>query len=190
MAKKLLFTDQQREEIERAMKGTHAGHVYKRLLVLKLRAVDQYDNEKAGKAAGLHETSVSRIVTRYQTEGIQAIVGKRHNHGRRYMTLEQERDFLKEFIQAAQAGQVIEARQIHLAYEKAVGHPVTRAAIYYMLHKHGWRKIMPRSKHPKKASEDEIQAYKKNQREDYFASYEQETAPGNVSGRGWIWTNQ
>lgn len=86
------------------MKRTHAGHVYKRLLVLMLRAVDQYDNEKAVKAAVLHETSVSRIVTRYQTEGIQAIVGKRHNHGRRYMTLEQERDFLKEFIQAAQAG--------------------------------------------------------------------------------------
>lgn len=185
-----MFTDQQRQEIESAMKGTHAGHVYKRLLVLKLRAVDHYDNERAGKVAGLHATSVSRVVTRYQTEGIQAIVGKRHNHGNRYMTLEEERNFLRGFIEAAQTGQVIETRQIHMAYEKAVGHPVTRAAIYYMLHKHGWRKIMPRSKHPKKASEDEIQAYKKNQREDHFASYGQETASSDVSERGWIWTNQ
>ena len=190
MAKKMSFTDEQREEIQKAMKGKHAGHVYKRLLVLKLRAVDQYDNEKAGKVAGLHVTSVSRIVTRYQAEGIEAIVGKRHNHGKRYMTLEQEKSFLKGFIQAAQAGQVIEVRDIHMGFEKAVGHPVTRAAIYYMLHKHGWRKIMPRSRHPKKASEEEIQAYKKNQREDSDASYGQETASGDVSGRGWIWTNQ
>ncbi|MCI8758540.1 MAG: winged helix-turn-helix domain-containing protein [Oscillospiraceae bacterium] len=33
--------------------------------------------------------------------------------------------------------------------------------IYCVLHRHGWRKVMPRSKHPKKASEDEIAASKK-----------------------------
>ncbi len=140
--------------------------------------------------AGLHETTVSRIVTRYQQERMQAITGWRHNHGSRYMTWEQEKVFLKTFMETAKAGQVIEVWQIHIAYEKAVGHPVTRAAIYYRLHKHGWRKIMPRSQHPKKANEEEIRAYKKNQRKDRVATYGEEKPPNHVSGRGWIWADQ
>lgn len=190
MAQRIQFTESQCEEIKQAMQGTYPGHVHKRLLALKLRAIDQYDNEKAGQIAGVHVTTVSRIVSRYQTEGIQAIVGKRHDHGNRYMTREEEAVFLKQFTQSAEAGQVIEVRQIHQAYEEAVGHPVTRGAIYYMLHKHGWRKVMPRSKHPKKASEDEIQAYKKNQGEDILATYGKEKPTSDVSRRSWIWTYQ
>ena len=190
MGQKKRFTERDREEINKSMRGTHPGHVYKRLLALKLRAIDEYDNETAGKIAGLHATTVSRIVSRYFVEGLQAIVGKRHNHGNRYMTIEQEKAFLKKFVEIANKGQVIEVQQIHSAYEREVGHPVTRAAIYYMLHKHGWRKVMPRSQHPKKASEDEIQAYKKNQGKDFVAAYGQEKPTVDVSGRGWIWTNQ
>ena len=190
MAQRKQFTAAQCQEIKDAMKGTYAGHVYKRLLALKLRAVEQYDNEKAGQIADIHATTVSRIVSRYQSEGLQAIVGKRHNHGKRYMTIEQETEFLSQFLCTADAGQVIEVQQIHKAYEKAVGHQVAKGTIYYMLHKHGWRKVMPRSKHPKKASEEEIQAYKKNQREDSLATYEQEKRTSNVSGRSWLWTHQ
>ena len=189
MAQRIRFTESQCQEIKAGMQGTYPGHVYKRLLALKLRAVDQYDNEKAGQITGLHATTVSRIVSRYQAQGLQAIVGKRHDHGNRYMTREEEKDFLQQFIQSAGAGQMIEVQQIHQAYEKAVGHPVTRGMIYYMLHKHGWRKVMPRSKHPQKASEEEIQAYKKNQRENGLATYGYEKPTNNVSGRGWIWTH-
>ena len=56
------------------MKGSHPEHVYKRLLALKLRGIDGYSNEKVGQLRGLHITAVSRIVSRYQREGIEAIV--------------------------------------------------------------------------------------------------------------------
>ena len=62
----------------------------------------------------------------------------------------------------SEAGHVIVAGEIHRAYEKAVGHSVTRNAIYYLLHKHRWRKVMPRSKHPEKASGEKIMPYKKS----------------------------
>ena len=38
---------------------------------------------------------------------------------------------------------------------KSVGH------IYAVLHRNGWRKTMPRSRHPKKASDEAIEASKK-----------------------------
>jgi len=35
------------------------------------------------------------------------------------------------------------------------------AQVYRVLHRHGWRKVMPRSKYPKKASEEVIETSKK-----------------------------
>lgn len=172
------------EEIRREMKKTNPSHINKRLLVLKLHYEDGMKSKDAGKIAGLHTTSVNRILKRYQTQGIQAIVGVRHNHGNRYMTREQESEFLKQFSTMAEAGQVIEVTEIYRAYEQAVGHPVTRAAIYYLLKRHGWRKVMPRSKHPKKASDEAIDAYKKNQPNHPYDAYGAEKTTSDVSGRG------
>lgn len=177
-------------EILRELRKTNPAHVGKRLLVLKLVILDGMENLSAGKIVGLHYTSVSRIVNRYRVQGIEAIVGVRHNHGNRYMTREGEAEFLRKFSTLAEAGQIIEVTQIHRAYEEAVGHPVTRAAIYYLLKRHHWRKVMPRSKHPQKASDEEIDAYKKNVPDPPIDAYEQEKGTAHVSGRGWLWTNQ
>ncbi len=49
---KMSFSEAQQKEISKAMKGTYASHVLKRLLVLKLRALDQYDNKKQGRWRG------------------------------------------------------------------------------------------------------------------------------------------
>lgn len=177
-------------DILRELKKTNPPHVNKRLMVLKLIILDEMDNLSVGQIVGLHITSVSRIVNRYRVKGIEAIVGVRHNHGNRYMTREKETEFLQKFSTLAEVGQIIEVTQIHLAYEEAVGHPVTRAAIYYLLKRHHWRKVMPRSKHPQKASDEEIDAYKKNVPDPPIDAYEQEKGTAHVSGRGWLWANQ
>ena len=44
---------------------------------------------------------------------------------------------------------------------KGIGHSIGTSQIYYVLHRHGWRKVMPRSRHPKKASEEVIETSKK-----------------------------
>ena len=51
--------------------------------------------------------------------------------------------------------------QLISSYEQAVGHRTGGSQIYYVLRRHGWRKVMPRSKHPKKASEEVIETSKK-----------------------------
>lgn len=181
------FNEQEAAQIVQAQKGTYPSHIVKRLLALKLKAVDGMDNRAISKIVGLHETSVSRLIGRYKSEGMEAIVGIRHNHGNRYMTMAQEEAFLAKFKEQAVGGHVIEVTQIHKAYEEAVGHSVTRAAIYYLLHKHKWRKIMPRSRHPKKASDEAIEAYKKNSGRDPKHPKGAASVTGNVSGRGWIW---
>ena len=63
--------------------------------------------------------------------------------------------------ESAEKGELVEISEIARAYQSAVDHPVSNGQIYFVLHRHGWRKVMPRSRHPKKASEEEIAASKK-----------------------------
>lgn len=159
--------DRERSSMNRNSEGTEENkptQCKQKAASFKADNTGQMDNLSAGQIVGLHYTSVSRIVNRYRVQGMESIVSVRHNHGTRYMTHEKESRFLSRFSTLAEAGQVIEVTQIHSAYEEAVGHPVTRAAIYYLLKRHHCRKVMPRSKHPQKASDEEINAYKKSTR--------------------------
>lgn len=188
--KRAEFSEAEKAEILSAQKGTYPTHVYKRLFTLKLKAVDEMRSEEAGKIVGLHATSVNRIVARYKQEGMEVMVGIRHNHGNRYMSREEEKAFLAGFQNQGEAGHIIEVREIHHAYEHEVGHRVTRNMIYYLLHRHQWRKVMPRSRHEKKASEEEIGTYKKNHRNDHLPEKDTAKTSGHVPGRGWIRANQ
>ena len=77
------------------------------------------------------------------------------------MSIEEEAAILAPFQERAEKGELVEVREIAKAYQAAVDYPVSKGQIYFVLHRHGWRKIMPRSRHPKKASEEEIAASKK-----------------------------
>lgn len=188
--KRVDFTEAERREIEAELKKEHPAHVYKRLMALKFKAIDGMRSDEAGKLLGMYTSSVNRIVNRYKADGIEFIVGKRHGGGHRNMSNEEETAFLKQFREQSEAGHVIEVTEIHQAYQQAVGHLVTRNAIYYMLKKHGWRKIMPRGQHPKKADEEAIEAYKKNDGNDPKPEKESAQTTCDVPGRGWVWTDQ
>lgn len=106
------------------------------------------------KEIALH-TSVStatvhRVISTYNRLGPAALEtpgkgGRRHQ----YLTLEEEEQFLAPFFAKAENGEIATVAQIHCAFEQRVGHPVDDSTIYRLLHRHGWRKCMPRPKHPK-----------------------------------------
>jgi len=77
------------------------------------------------------------------------------------MSVEEEALFLEQFHEMAEQGHMLDIHKIRDAYEKEVGHRIGCAQVYRVLHRHGWRKVMPRSKHPKKASEEVIETSKK-----------------------------
>lgn len=188
--KKAVFTETEQAEIQAEMGKDHPHHVYRRLLALKLKAIDGMRSDETAKHAGLCPTAVNKIVNRYKEQGIEVIVGKRHNGGHRYMTPEEELAFVARFRAEGEAGKIIEVSDIHKAFQEAVGHSVTKEAIYYLLKKHAWRKVMPRGRHPKKASAEAIQAYKKNHRNHPKAEKGAAETSRHVPGRGWIWADQ
>ena len=77
------------------------------------------------------------------------------------MTFEEEEELLNEFKEKAGKGQIIEVSEIKKEYEKRTKPSKSKGQIYKVLHRHGWRKVKPRSRHPRKTSPEAIEASKK-----------------------------
>lgn len=104
---------------------------------------------------------VSQLVAKYRRNGLEAISGNHYGGNHRNMSVEEEAAILAPFEAHPDKGELVEISEIARTYQSAVDHPVSASQIYFVLHRHGWRKAMPRSRHPKKASEEEIAASKK-----------------------------
>ena len=63
------------------------------------------------------------------------------------MSIEEERAFLEQYRQLAEQGHILDIREIEKAYAEKVGHNIGSGQIYRVLQRHGWRKVLPRSKH-------------------------------------------
>ncbi|CEZ17349.1 transposase family protein [Streptococcus pneumoniae] len=68
--------------------------------------------------------------------------------------------FLARHLKAAEAGEFVTIDALFQAYKKELGRSYTRDAFYQLLKHHGWRNIMPRPEHPKKADAQTIVASK------------------------------
>src|SRR5271169_5469428 len=83
--------------------------------------------------------------------GLKAL-GRKPSGGRKRenMTVAEEKALLARFAKAAGAGELLNIHDLKTAYEKAIGHPTSDSTVYNLLHRHGWRKLMPRPFHPKR----------------------------------------
>ena len=160
MASRYKFSEEEIAAIERRRKENKDKRVEARWKALELRAKGASAKETA-EAAGFHAAYVTQLVAKYQDYGLEAITGSHYGGNHRNMSVEEETAILAPFKTRAEKGELVEISEIAKAYQSAVDHPVSRGQIYVVLHRHGWRKGMPRSKHPKKASEEEIAASKK-----------------------------
>lgn len=162
MPKKYQISKEQVVELEAVRKRNKDKNVDKRVKALLMRAEGKKLAE-IGVACEFHPTYVSLLVSTYSKKGLNAIVENHQKGNHRNLSFSEEEKLLKPFMKAAEAGQIVEVSAIKQAYEKAIGRSIdsSRGQIYYVLKRHGWRKVMPRSKHPKKASEEAINASKK-----------------------------
>jgi len=154
------YTDEDKEKIAKARKGNTNKRVEKRLQALELRAEGKSANEVAA-VTGFHPSYLTQLSRKYQQGGIEAITGNHYVGNRRNMSFEEEAAILEPFREAAEKGQLVEVSEIKASYERAVGHTIGGSQIYYVLNRHGWRKVMPRSRHPKKATKEVIETSKK-----------------------------
>jgi len=156
------FTEAQKQEINEALKQSKNTFEYKRLQCLMLRAEKDMKLQEISEIVGYNNKSVGNIISKYFKEGLLGMLGENRKGGnKRNLTVAEEDAFIQPFMKKAEQGKLLIVAKIHAAYEELVGHNVPPSTIYRMLARHNWRKIMPRSKHPKANPADQ-EAYKKN----------------------------
>jgi len=162
MQQRYQINEEQIVEIERARKRNRDKNVEKRLKALLLHAQGK-KREKIAEETGYVKSYISELVSKYCNKGLSSIIDNNYHGNNRNMSIAEEETLLEPFKKAAAAGQIVETSEIKRAYEKAIGRSLenNHGQIYQLLHRHGWRKVMPRSKHPNKASEEAIEASKK-----------------------------
>ena len=158
MPKKYNFTNEQIEEIKIAIKESKDKNEYRRLECLRLRAECKKELKEIAEITGYNEYHVSKIICKYAKQGIKSIKNAQRKGNHRKLSIEEEKELLAPFLQKAEKGEMLVVSEIHKDYETKTGSKSPKSTIYYMLARHGWRKIMPRSKHPKSKPE-EFEAY-------------------------------
>ena len=159
MIMKYSFSKEDYEQIKTARKQNRDKQIDKRLEVLELRC-EGMTQEAIAKKTGFHRSHISNLIRKYFEEGLSYVAEKHYNGNRRNMSFEEETALLDEYLKNAEAGHILSVKEIAYEYEKRVGHSISSGQIYRVLQRHGWRKVMPRSKHPKKASEEVIETSK------------------------------
>ena len=155
-----IFSEEDHEKIKTARKKNRDKQTDRRLMVLEMRCEGKKQREISEKT-GFHRSHVCNLIRQYFEEGLESITEKQYPGNHRNMSFEEETELLAPFKEQAEKGELVEVSAIESAYREAVGHSIGSGQIYCVLHRHGWRKVMPRSKHPKKASEEVIETSKK-----------------------------
>jgi transposase len=161
MPKTYGFKVAQQEEVKEALKLEKKATLSRKPQVIDLR-VRGYKNAEIARITGYSKSRVSAIVCIYAKQGIGYFPQENRKGGnRRNMSYEQETELLAPYEQQAISGQIVETSEIKKGYEKKAGHRIGGQQIYRVLERHGWRKVMPGSKHPKEAGDEAIEASKK-----------------------------
>jgi len=135
--------------------------VHNRLKAVALRGEGKSYKEIA-KIVELSESRISYLVSLYSNNGIETLATDRRKGGNhKNLDYEQENQILKEFEAAAFKGEIVAVNEIKKKYDEVLGRETKPSFIYAVLKRHGWRKVMPRGAHPKKASDEEIDSLKK-----------------------------
>lgn len=148
MARKVCISDdeiaQARLLRERAQSATELRKALSVLLIAELGL----DTEKAADILGTSQRSVFRNRRDIRNQDINS--RKTWGGRRRFsMSLDEEREFLAQWVDKATAGGILSAPPIHAALAERLGRAIPTSTTYRLLARHGWRKVQPDTKHPK-----------------------------------------
>ena len=121
---------------------------YRKALCVILPAELSLDADRTAELLGTSRRTVFRDRSSIRNQGDTP---KNLWGGRRHcsMTIDEEREFLAQWIDKATIGGVLTDPPIHVALVKRLGRDIPMSTTYRLLARHNWRKVQPDTKHPK-----------------------------------------
>jgi transposase len=152
------------KELEEFRKKKWPGNEFQRFLCVWLRVEHGMSTADIARVLNLHVNTVRFTQKDFIDNGVLALIElKRGGRKRSLMSSEDEAAFLSRFDRKGDKGELLVINEIKVALEKHLGQSVHKTTVYRMLHRHGWRKLVPRPAHPKR-SEQDAEAFKKKLR--------------------------
>ena len=150
------------EEVKQRLKTDPRPWCRQRWLIIYNALIEPRKAEEIARHCGVSKATVHEVISTYNRLGIAAVeTAGKGGRRREYLTLEEEEQFLAPFFARAESGAIATVAQIQAAFEEQVGHEVDDSTIYRLLNRHGWRKLMPRPRHPQ-ANLQAQEQFKKN----------------------------
>jgi transposase len=153
--------ESRRAEMEEFSATRCSGSELRRFLCVWLRVEGGMSAVEIARAIKWSANGVRIVQRRFIEQGVAAFADRKR--GRRTpprMTFQEEEAFLDGFRAAAATASVLVVGDIKAAWEERLGRTVHKTTVYRMLERHGWRKVVPRPRHPKK-DEEAGEAFKK-----------------------------
>ena len=154
------------EAAREAVRNTRDVGELRRAMSVILSRVMGLTLPPVGEVIGRSRATVARLHAEFRGWLSGRPYREKNWGGRRrpYLTFEEEKEFLSGFFEIASRGGILVVNEVRSALEKRLGHKVAETTVYRMLERHGWRKIVPRRRHPK-ANKSEQEGFKKNSKE-------------------------
>ena len=156
--KRFQITEAEYEAIKAKESATKDKNISRRLLVLMLR----YEGKKVEEIAGmlkLHKESITQMCRRYKAQGLEEYARNKYESHNRLLSKEQEAEIMQRF--KPEMGKQVTAKEIKEVLDEACGKDTGHMYVYNVMKRNGWKKKMPRSRHPKAANEEACEASKK-----------------------------
>ena len=149
-------------EIRQKMKTTKNAAVCRRMEAVALLGEGKTPEEVA-EIKQYHPKYVRTLGFQYHERGLALFsVEGRKGGNNKVMSDEDAAAFLRQFEEEAKTGKILTVEEIAKKLDEKTGKKrKSKSTVYAFLHRHEWRKVMPRSKHPNKASDEAIEASKK-----------------------------
>ena len=158
--KMLRISEQEYARIKTAAKENKNKRVAKRLEVLELRYAGK-SNAEISEKTGFNARYITTLMGLYKKQGLKEFIRIKQTSHRRNMTEAEEAAVLAECEEEAEAGNILTVEKVRRKLEEKLGRRTSPNYAYRVLRRHDWRKVMPRSKHPKAASREEQDSSKK-----------------------------
>jgi transposase len=119
-----------------------------RVTCIRLLALG-WEAQDVAEAVGCTRSTVYRRKAEFLGQGETVLFvdgwGGRRNE---VLTLAEEAEFVAYFEDAAREGQMVTATMMLTELAQRCGKPPTASTLYRILKRHGWRKVVPRPRHP------------------------------------------
>lgn len=164
MARKYSELNIKVDDIKQLMDSSKSKEEFRRCQAVYLRIVKQMPASDIADITGFSLSHIYKIHSQCGKEGISCL-GSSSKGGRyrSYLSLDEETAMLGEIEKVAVKGGIVEISKVRKLFEEKAGRQVALYTAYRLLHRHGWRKIVPRPYHPKQKADD-IDTFKKTGR--------------------------